>query len=516
MKKIQLSRDGFVYHFVVNNLLLRLAILVILLCEMQMAVITKGQVLNGYNSICLYSNSNLNAEEIEYVANGLISIGFCRIALGDVNQMDAADKSRLLIVGVDINESYTTVTFEDFLGTVLYEFNAKNKSAYRFSKKNIMENIKNLHYNYNPSADLLYYPEFVFWTESDFKEHLRDKDFSSIEGIYKNYTPSDDQSTIAIIDVDGRYYGLVLDASHYATSTETATETFFRGEVRMELNQVEKNVYDIQYYLVKDKQCKWRIQKSLGSYNNGVLSFVTGNGTIDGKNDYRFIKTFPLRTTDGTSVISSETESSLKGTGSGFVISDNVIATNYHVIENAKKIMVGVNVNGSLEEYDAKVLATDKNNDIALLNITDKQFKPLKPAPYRILPNAIDVGTSIFTMGYPLSQVLGNEVKITDGLISSKTGYEGDIVSYQISAPIQPGNSGGALFDKKGNLVGITNAGITSAENIGYAIKSSYLLSLIDSAPIHITLPKGNDMSKNDLPAMVKMYSPYIVFIKIY
>ena len=107
-------------------------------------------------------------------------------------------------------------------------------------------------------------------------------------------------------------------------------------------------------------------------------------------------------------------------------------------------------------------------------------------------------------------------MKITDGLISSKTGYEGDIVTYQISAPIQPGNSGGALFDKKGHLVGITNAGITSADNIGYAIKSSYLLSLIDSAPIKISLQKGSDMSNKELPAIVKMYSPYIAFIKVY
>lgn len=52
-------------------------------------------------------------------------------------------------------------------------------------------------------------------------------------------------------------------------------------------------------------------------------------------------------------------------------------------------------------------------------------------------------------MGYPLTSYMGEEVKITDGIISSKTGYEGDIVTYQISAPIQPGNSGGPLFDKK-------------------------------------------------------------------
>ena len=119
-------------------------------------------------------------------------------------------------------------------------------------------------------------------------------------------------------------------------------------------------------------------------------------------------------------------------------------------------------------------------------------------------------------MGYPLSTVLGKEVKITDGIISSKTGYEDDAVTYQISVPIQPGNSGGALFDKKGHLVGITNAGIPSAENVGYAIKSSYLLNLIESAPITIDLPKGVDLSQKEFTEVIKLYTPYVALIKIY
>ena len=119
-------------------------------------------------------------------------------------------------------------------------------------------------------------------------------------------------------------------------------------------------------------------------------------------------------------------------------------------------------------------------------------------------------------MGYPMANVLGKEVKITDGIISSRTGYENDAVTYQISAAIQPGNSGGALFDKKGNLVGITNAGIRSADNIGYAIKSSYLINLIDSAPIDIKLPEGSNMAGKELSEIIKAYTPYLALIKIY
>lgn len=121
-------------------------------------------------------------------------------------------------------------------------------------------------------------------------------------------------------------------------------------------------------------------------------------------------------------------------------------------------------------------------------------------------------------MGYPMSDVLGEEVKVTDGIISSKSGYEGDIATYQISAPIQPGNSGGPLFDKDGNLVGITSSGIDKrvAENVGYAIKSSYILNIIDSAPININLPNGRQSEHPDLPSLIKSLKPFVAFIKVY
>lgn len=163
-------------------------------------------------------------------------------------------------------------------------------------------------------------------------------------------------------------------------------------------------------------------------------------------------------------------------------------------------------------------MSVDKTNDLALITIKDEKFKPLKPAPYRIAMSASEVGTSVFTMGYPITNLLGEEMKITDGLISSKTGFKGNATEYQISAPIQPGNSGGALFDLNGNLVGITNAGIkdNDVENVNYAIKTNYLLNLIDSAPIDIELPKGENLSNKTLPELIKAYKPYVAIIKVY
>lgn len=203
--------------------------------------------------------------------------------------------------------------------------------------------------------------------------------------------------------------------------------------------------------------------------------------------------------------------------GSGFVITSNgIIATNYHVIEDAKGIDILVNRNGEVKTYKAKVIISDKTNDISLLRIEDNTFTNFPNLPYAIKTNVLDVGTSVFAMGYPMSNILGEEIKVTDGIISAKTGYQGDIVTYQISSPIQRGNSGGPLFDKSGNLVGITNAGVPDAQNVGYAIKSSYLKNLVDVAPISITLPSNNSISGLSFTEKIKRLTPYVVLIKVY
>lgn len=90
-----------------------------------------------------------------------------------------------------------------------------------------------------------------------------------------------------------------------------------------------------------------------------------------------------------------------------------------------------------------------------------------------------------------------------------------DISAYQISVPIQPGNSGGALFDKKGNLVGITNAGIPDAQNVGYAIKASYLQNLVELLPEKVELSQKSKVENLQFTEQVKELSKFIVLVKI-
>lgn len=198
--------------------------------------------------------------------------------------------------------------------------------------------------------------------------------------------------------------------------------------------------------------------------------------------------------------------------GTGFALLDNYIATNYHVIEDAKTIWIQ-GVGGDLEQkYKAKVLATDKFNDLAILQVQGVNISNTN-IPYMVKTTTSDVGEDVFVLGYPLTSTMGEEIKLTTGVVSSKTGYQGDVSIYQISAPIQPGNSGGPLFDENGNVIGIVSAKHNDAENVGYAVKASYLRNLMESAISTNVLPQTNKVANNKLSDKVKILKDFVYYI---
>ncbi|MEI7978788.1 MAG: serine protease [Bacteroidota bacterium] len=202
--------------------------------------------------------------------------------------------------------------------------------------------------------------------------------------------------------------------------------------------------------------------------------------------------------------------------GTGFAISSNgLIVTNYHVIEDATNIKVrGINGDFSTS-LKAKVIVSDKNNDLAIIQILDDSFTNISKIPYTIKTSTTDVGENIFVLGYPLRSSMGDEIKLTNGIISSKTGFQGDITTYQISAPLQPGNSGGPLFNKFGNLIGIVNGKHIGAENVSYAIKVSYLKNLIDLLPRAPNFNTINSLANLSLSNQVKQLNKFVYIIEV-
>lgn len=151
---------------------------------------------------------------------------------------------------------------------------------------------------------------------------------------------------------------------------------------------------------------------------------------------------------------------------------------------------------------------------MALLRITDQSFSGFGTIPYSLSTVISEVGEDVFVLGYPLTSTMGDEIKLTTGIISSKTGFQGDVALYQISAPIQPGNSGGPLFDKKGNVIGIVSAKHTGAENVGYAVKTLYLRNLVESCASASIIPNANTISTLPLTGKVKSEKNFVFIIK--
>jgi hypothetical protein len=163
----------------------------------------------------------------------------------------------------------------------------------------------------------------------------------------------------------------------------------------------------------------------------------------------------------------SSLNKNISKSGTAFAITSNgLIVTNSHVINGSTKINVkGVNGDFS-KSYPANLLIEDKNNDLAILKIADSSYALLDSIPFDITSKSIDVGSNVYALGYPLKAVMGNEIKLTNGIISSNSGFKGDVTTYQITVPLQPGNSGGPLFDSNGDLVGVVNSKLDVGENV--------------------------------------------------
>ncbi len=161
--------------------------------------------------------------------------------------------------------------------------------------------------------------------------------------------------------------------------------------------------------------------------------------------------------------------------GTGFLVSKNGhIITNEHVAGNCKNIKI------QPMGIDAKLIAKDAEYDLALLKI-DGEFKHF--ASFRV--GSLLLGEDVITAGFPYKNLLSSSIKITTGIVSSLAGIQNDQKVIQITAPIQPGNSGGPLIDEAGNIIGVIVSKLSSEfmirqfkdipQNINFAIKGSHL-----------------------------------------
>jgi S1-C subfamily serine protease len=358
---------------------------------------------------------------------------------------------------------------------------------------NDLEDLLNKNYGlnsiYNVKNRLVLNGDKTSWKEGNFIQYCESQErLSEIEGIFNCIISANEPEVKFLVVASGASFQIIyLNGGYFS-------QDWKEGDLIATLYPTAKKD---SYKAVWSDERKHKNENCYISYENGILD-VSLNGQVK-----KYIKTYPVWKKSEKSHIS----------GTGFAINgDGLIATNFHVIEHMSKIIIrGVDGNFS-KKFEADVLAVDKKNDLAILKIKSDTLLKIN-IPYTISSSQLDAGSNIYVLGYPLTNLMGEELKCTNGIVSAKSGYQGDITSYQLTAPIQPGNSGGPVFDYNGRVVAVINSLLSSGENVTYAIKSAYLLNLIEMAGIPFAKNEQGNVS-GQVPDQVKKIRNFIYIVE--
>ena len=165
------------------------------------------------------------------------------------------------------------------------------------------------------------------------------------------------------------------------------------------------------------------------------------------------------------------------------------VVTNQHVVDSCKKVTVGDNPK---KQVTADILETDRRNDLALLQISSLKMASaetrslIQKLGIKIVPLAgdgllrsedVDLGEDILVAGYPFGELFSDTIKVTKGIISANKGLGGDVGQFQMDAAVQPGSSGGPIYDNKGNIVGVV---VANLNKLKFAKQSGSLPELVN------------------------------------
>jgi serine protease Do len=157
--------------------------------------------------------------------------------------------------------------------------------------------------------------------------------------------------------------------------------------------------------------------------------------------------------------------------GTGFLLDTRgYLLTNAHVLKGSGAVVI----NSKGKEFNADILHIDNLRDLAVLKIHDSEYNAPRVLPYSIRKSTIDLGEEIFTLGYPR-----NDIVYGEGYLSSRTGFNSDSLTYQLQISAYPGNSGGPVFNRQGEIVGVLSTRQAQAEGVAFAVKSGYIYTML-------------------------------------
>ena len=257
-----------------------------------------------------------------------------------------------------------------------------------------------------------------------------------------------------------------------------------RGDIWRKLGRREDAIADYRQALSLDGRNRIALDglKTLG-VGTGTAA---GTGPLESPNPPRPDPFQVARPSDPPATTPPQGKGGSTGTGF-FVSSQGHVLTNHHVVENCGAISVALEGNLSLS---ARVIARDSKNDLALLTTSG-----LKPSAVPNLRTGVRLGESVFVYGFPLAGLLASSGNFTIGNVTAVAGLGDDTTMIQMSAPVQPGNSGGPVLDQHGNVVAVVVsklnalriAKVTSdiPQNVNFAIKSLIAMGFMEAGNVN-------------------------------